>query len=220
VIALLLAAAAADPLVEVGRLLYQEGRGTPRPAMFLGGSVVAAPGNVLPCSGCHGNDGTPVAENRSAPSLQRLASTARDPALFRAALESGRGADGRVLQLMPRYQFAQAQRDGLARYVTSLAAGQAFEPGVDDNSIMVNISGLSRTQQDAVRAQLSRRDFYGRTVRFGSDGFITFLPTNAGPTTVSIMRLADVAPAFARTGRVLTRAGFFAALNAIPREGR
>jgi cytochrome c553 len=220
VIALLLMSAAADPAVVAGRDLYQEGRGTPRPAMFLGGSVVAASGQALPCSGCHGTDGTPIAENRAVPSLQQLARTARDPALFRAALESGRGADGHMLQLMPRYQLTPVQREGLARYVTSLAAGQAFEPGVDDNSIVVSLSGLNRTQQDAVRAQLSRRDFYGRTVRFGSDGFITLKPTNAGPTTVNIMRLADVAPAFARSGRALTRAGFFTALDAIQRERR
>jgi cytochrome c553 len=220
VIALLLMSVAADPALVAGQMLYQEGRGTPRPAMFLGGSVVAAPGHALPCSGCHGTDGTPVAENRATPSLQQLARTARDPALFRAALESGRGADGHMLQLMPRYQFTQSQREGLARYVTSLATGQAFEPGVDDNSIMVNISGLRRAQQDMIRAQMSGRDFYGRTVRFGSEGFITISTIAGGPRTVDFRRLEDVALAFSRTGRVLTRAGFFAALDAVQREGR
>jgi hypothetical protein len=219
-IAFLLMSAAADPALLAGRMLYQDGRGTPRPAMFLGGSIVASPGQALPCSGCHGVDGTPPAENRAAPTLERLARTARDPALFRNALENGRGGDGHTLQLMPRYQLTSMQRDGLARYIASLANGQAVEPGVGDDVIIVSLSGLSGAQAEAVRTQLMGRDFYGRTVRFGQGGFITIAPDPHDSATVDFGQLGHVAPAFARTGRVLTRAGFRAAMDAIQREGQ
>jgi mono/diheme cytochrome c family protein len=240
---LALAVAVSAGSVDEGRALFQFGAANPPVMMQLPGGDGFAPGGTMACAACHGADGGGTAEQVGIAPLARMAASAADPAGFARAVQQGIGADGHALRLMPRYALSAGQRAALAAYVTALDAGHAPEPGVSDTQVTLDIGGVSRAVQSEIGAYAARNptDVYGRRLVFTASPvtpFARILPAlPASPNADSIvtdmppvLMIASEAPGagqaaaiitaelLRRTGRRLTRPGFAATIDALPRQ--
>lgn len=228
-VAALAVATVATP-AESGRLLYQFGEAEAPVATSLPGETVFSSKRTLACAACHGFDGSGSREIATIPDIAQVAGTAADPVAFRLALAQGKRADGTPLRVMPRYALSEAQRAALAAYILALAKGDAREPGVLADAVIVDASRLPANFVAALRsaAESPANEIYGRRLRFTDDGQDALIrlrtatgaqePTaqSQGPINLTLdITTAPAAPAtvralatiVARAGRRLTRPG-------------
>lgn len=217
-----------------GRALYQFGQADPPILSSLPGESRFSESPPMACAACHGTQGMPSGELSNAPDLARLAATAGDSEAFAAVLQRGIGRDGHVLRLMPRYAVDARQRSALATYLRRLAIGDAPEPGVTSNEIVIDISMLPDTlRQELIALERARpATVYGRHLRLSTSGQeIVFarivsgspgeaigddppeMPIAASRPGVGRAALLLLTEVLRRTGRRLTRPAFSAVLD-------
>lgn len=139
-------------LIESGKQIFQGGTspsGGEILAVLSGGTEL--PAASLPCSSCHGEDGTGNPEGGVSPSNLTWPALTRpydvetergrehgpyDARSLRRAIATGIDPAGNELHLsMPRYQMSREDMDALVAYIRQLGEDRA--PGVDDDSLRV-----------------------------------------------------------------------------------
>lgn len=141
------------PAEQAGKRLYREGVSSSDAQVMarVGASDMLVPASVLPCAGCHGNDGRGRAEGSvRPPSLdwQRLALGQGDrqangrsyPAyaegsLARAVQQGLDPAGNRLDPAMPRFVLSMADQRNLTAYLKRL--GEERDPGVEEDLLRV-----------------------------------------------------------------------------------
>lgn len=141
------------PAEQAGKRLYREGVSSSDAQVMarVGASDMLVPASVLPCAGCHGNDGRGRAEGSvRPPSLdwQRLALGQGDrqangrsyPAyaegsLARAVQQGLDPAGNRLDPAMPRFVLSMADQRNLTAYLKRL--GEERDPGVEESLLRV-----------------------------------------------------------------------------------
>ncbi|MDF2488011.1 MAG: cytochrome c [Pseudomonas sp.] len=141
------------PAEQAGKRLYREGVSSSDAQVMarVGSSDMLVPASVLPCAGCHGNDGRGRAEGSvRPPSLdwQRLARGQGDrqangrsyPAyaegsVARAVQQGLDPAGNRLDPAMPRFVLSMADQRNLTAYLKRL--GEERDPGVEQDLLRV-----------------------------------------------------------------------------------
>jgi hypothetical protein len=160
---------AADPDVEDGRRIFEEGRlPDGRFTQATAYRDVALSGAQVSCANCHGRSGMGTAETGTrtppitGPMLFNPALRPRGPIYspqsLRRALRAGVDSSGAPLgPLMPRYQLDDGQIDALIAYLRTLSA--ETPPGITDASVSLAIplsTAVPADQRAAVLAVLQR----------------------------------------------------------------
>ncbi len=152
------AAAAADPAaapVALGRQIYQRGVGAGGreiPAAISGGGM-EVPASVLPCVGCHGEDGRGRAEGGVSPSdltwealtkpygVRHASGREHPPYDERSlvwAITTGADPGGNALgDAMPRYRLTADEASALVAFLRQL--DRSPEPGVSDSAVRLGV---------------------------------------------------------------------------------
>lgn len=206
---------------ERGRAIYETGRstgGSAIRAVFADGAepIDAA---LVPCTACHGSDGRGRAEGNVLPADIRpetlshaLVSPTRTRPAYAAAQRKRAftlgidSAGQRLDRAMPRFQLSQADAADLLSYLDILGA---FEPGVSNDRIVVNVVGAAGIEAPRDRIygrhlvlQHDRREGAFMTVDVSADGNPSVaaadadaMPTIVLTTTVLPGKFAWILPA-------------------------
>jgi ABC-type branched-subunit amino acid transport system substrate-binding protein/cytochrome c553 len=154
---------AATPQEERGRKIYLEGA-EGITAVIGGEQGTEVPASALPCSGCHGRDGSGQAEGGVKPSdLTRI----DDERALKRAIAMGISSKGEPLHVaMPRYRMSQQDMADLISYIKTL--GHQSNPGVSDTAVRIGTvlpPHLSKPVQAALAARFQETgELWGRRI--------------------------------------------------------
>lgn len=156
-----------SPQEENGKRIYLEG------VSSSGGEIVAVmsvgvevPASVVPCSGCHGQDGRGKPEGGVSPSditwsrLTRPYGATYDERLLKRAISMGIDSGGKTLHVaMPRFRMSQQDMADLVAYMKKL--GQEGEKGVSGEEVRIGLvlppAGPLTPLGETVRSTLAER---------------------------------------------------------------
>lgn len=135
--------------VRRGKRIYQQGEGRDPVVALVGRDRMEVPGSVLPCVGCHGDDGEGEPEGGVEPSDIRWTSLSKPygvehstgrrhqaytPATLERAIVHGVDPDGQpLLVAMPRYRISGRDLEDLVAYLRGL--GTYRDPGVYEDRV-------------------------------------------------------------------------------------
>jgi hypothetical protein len=147
-------AAAWTPAQQRGRAIFLGGQSPQGPPIHAvpGNQREPVPARLLPCAGCHGEDGrgrpeggaqpadiTPQALRTGAAVGLRTRPAYTRPLLARAIRQGVDSAGQPLDRLMPRYRMSAQQADDLAAYLERL--GSDPPPGVRAEALRINVIG-------------------------------------------------------------------------------